>query len=218
MTLTQITIAFFSLMAVVLMAMLVHGFIDRRRIVRRFSDLAVSLSGTVRQVHAWSYPTVTATRNGRTLSAGFQVVKAGRRHVLYLIYGVTVKLGFSLLLLREGVHRPYSDEDALAAISGPILPEIDPRYRVHATDAEAARDLLMQTSLLERLAPLEGFSSLLIGPDALVAGKPCEDLSEIAPALLRSQFEALLALAEAVEGKSSEMPSEQAPNAVLPRR
>ncbi|HET6370423.1 MAG TPA: hypothetical protein VFG95_04460 [Nitrospiria bacterium] len=207
MTLTQITLAFFGLMAVIVVAMIVHGYLDKRRITKSFRALARSLPGEMFQESPFVYPHLVAALEGRKVSVFFQVVKVGRKHILYLIYSVGVQLGFSLLLLKEQFFRPKGNEGELAEAIGPILPRMDERYLARSKEAEAAASLFQRADLSTRLNPIEEFTSVLIGPDSIVAGKPYEGLSDVRPEYLLQNIRSLKEMSLAVERASKLTPT-----------
>lgn len=199
MTLTQITLAFFSLMAVIVAAMLVHGYIDKRRITKNFKMLAHSFGGEIDQGNPLVYPRFLADRHGRRVSVFFQVVKVGRRHILYLIYSMSVPISLSLLLLKEQFFHPTENETQVTEISGPILPKLDTRYLARSKDGSAASALYERAGLSAYLTPIEEFTSLLIGPDSIIAGKPYDGLSDILPEALSKNITHLEEMALAIE-------------------
>jgi hypothetical protein len=207
MTLTQITLAFLGLMAVIVAAMIVHGYLDKRRITKSFRALARSLPGKMSQENPFVYPHLVAALEGRKVSVFFQVVKVGRKHILYLIYSVGVQLGFSLLLLKEQFFRPTANEGDLAGAVGPVLPRMDGRYLARSKEAEAASALFQRADLSTRLTPIEEFTSVLIGPDSIVAGKPYEGPSDVRPEHLLQNIRSLKEMSLAVERASDLTPA-----------
>jgi hypothetical protein len=202
MTLTQISVAFLALMAVIVGAMLAHSFIDKRRIRKAFRALALSVPGEVVQKNPFVYPYFSTLLDGKKIAIFFQVVKAGRRHLLYLIYSVEAKIGTSLLLIKDAFFRPGADEAALSAASGPLLPRIDGRYLARSKDEAAATELFIRADLTDRLTPLEEFTSFLLGPDSIVAGKPYEGLAEVQPEALEKNLSSLNEMASSLERAS----------------
>ena len=199
MTLFQITLAFMVLMAVIVLAMIVHGYLDKRRIRKSFERIALSLSGTANQENPFVYPRLSGSLHGQSFEVFFQVVKAGRRHLLYLIYSMPIHLGFSLLLLKEKFFRPSVDEAQLTAVSGPVLPKLDDRYLVRSKEQAASMALFERAGLPSCLTPLEEFTSLLIGPDSIVVGKPYEGLPDADPQRIERNLASLKKMAAAVE-------------------
>ena len=199
MSLSQITLAFFALMAVIVAAMIVHGYIDKRRIRRNFQKIAQSLSGRAEQENPFVYPRLSGDLHGRSFEVFFQVVKAGRRHILYLIYSMPIELGFSLLLLKDKFFRPSEADAALTEASGPVLPKIDARYLVRSKEQAASMALFDRAGLPACLTPLEEFTSLLIGPDSIVVGKPYEGPPDADPQRIGKNLASLKEMAFAVE-------------------
>jgi len=202
MTLTQITFVFLGLMAVIVAAMVIHGLIDKRRIRKRFEKIAHTLSGTLEQGNPFVYPRLSGELQGRRCQVFFQVVKAGRRHILYMIYSMPIRLGFSVLLLKEKFFRPSEDEALLTEVSGPVLPKMDSRYLIRSKEEAASVTLFDRAGLPACLTPLEDFTSVLIGPDSIVIGKPYEGLPDADPDRMGKNLSSLRQMAAAVERAS----------------
>ncbi len=199
MTLTQITFFFLMIIAVIGVAMLVHSWIDKGRIRKNFSRLTAELSGKVIQENPLVYPRFSGEIGGREFDLFFKVVKAGRQHILYYIYSVKSELSSDLLLLKADYFKPVADEAGLSETAGGVFPGIDGKYQARSQHPETAKRLLEEAEILARLLPLEEFSSLQLGPDALVVGKPYEGPPDTAPEQILKNAHALEKLATAIE-------------------
>lgn len=199
MTPTQITIFFLGILSVIGMAMVVHSWIDKKRIRKSFLRLVPELSGEVVQENPLVYPRLSGEIGGRRFDLFFTVVKVGRQHILYYIYSLKSEIASDLLLLKSDFFKPISDEAGFSGKAGEILSGLDPRYQARSQSPETARRLMEEEEIKEQLGHLDEFSSLQLGPDALVVGKPYEGPSDTDPAHILKNVQALEKLAEAME-------------------
>ncbi len=199
MTSMQITFFFLMILSVIGMAMFVHSWIDKGRIRKNFARLSAGLSGKIIQENPLIYPRFSGEIGGREFDLFFKVVKAGRKHILYYIYSVKSELTSDLLLLKADYFKPVIDEAGLAETSGGAFPTADGKYQARSQHPETARRLLEEEEVRARLVPLEEFSSLQLGPDALVVGKPYEGPSDTEPEHILKNVHALEKLAAAME-------------------
>jgi hypothetical protein len=199
MTPTQITFFFLGILAVIGMAMLVHSWIDKGRIRKNFSRLASELSGKVIQENPLVYPRLSGEVGGREFDLFFKVVKAGRQHILYYIYSVKSEISSDLLLLKADFFKPIADEAAVTEQAGGGFSTVDGKYQARSQHPETARRLLAEEEVKFHLISLEEFSSLQLGPDALVVGKPYEGPPDTEPEKIVKIVHALGKLATAME-------------------
>jgi len=199
MTLTQITLFFLMILSVIGISMIVHSWIDKRRIKKNFLRLAAELQGFVAQENALVYPYFTGDVDGRRFDLFFKVVKVGHQHILYYIYSLKADLPCDLLLLKSDYFKPIKDEAAFSGNAGHIVPEVAPNYQLRSLNPEAAREIFEKAGVSEFLSPLDAFSSLQLGPDALVVGKPYDGPSDTEPSHIVRNVQTLKNLAEAME-------------------
>jgi|SRR5579884_50521 len=199
MTLTQITLFFLMILSVIGISMLVHSWIDKRRIKKSFLRLAAELNGYVVQENGLVYPYFTGDIAGRRFDLFFKVVKVGRQHILYYIYSLKSDVPCDLLLLKSNYFKPIKDEAAFSGEAGQPVSEVSPNYQLRSLQPEAARELFEKAGIKEFLTSLDEFSSLQLGPDALVVGKPYDGPSDTDPAHIVRNVETLKNLAEAME-------------------
>ncbi|MBI3803192.1 MAG: hypothetical protein HY282_05455 [Nitrospirae bacterium] len=199
MTLTQITFFFLLIISVIGISMLVHSWIDKRRIKKSFLRLAAELQGYVAQENGLVYPHFTSDVDGRRFDLFFKVVKAGRQHILYYIYSMKAEVPCDLLLVKSAFFKPVKDEESLAVSSGEVVSGVDAPYQLRSLNPEEAREIFERAGVEAFLAPLDEFSSLQLGPDALVVGKPYDGPIDIDPAHIVRNVRTLQELAEAME-------------------
>ncbi len=199
MTLNQITAFFLLILAVIGTSMVVHSWIDKRRIKKNFLRLAAELKGYVVQESRLVYPYFTGDLDGRRFDLFFKVVKVGRQHILYYIYSLKSEVPCDLLLLKSEYFKPIKDEAAFTGGAGQIVPGISPHYQLRSLQPEAAREIFEKAGVQEFLSPLDEFSSLQLGPDALVVGKPYDGPSDTDPSHILRNVGTLKNLAEAME-------------------
>lgn len=199
MTLTQITFFFLLIISVIGISMVVHSWIDKRRIKKNFLRLATELKGYVVQENRLIYPYFTGDIDGRRFDLFFKVVKVGRQHILYYIYSLKSDVPCDLLLLKSEYFKPIKDEAAFSGNAGQIVPEISPNYQLRSLQPEAAREIFEKAGIKEFLSSLDEFSSLQLGPDALVVGKPYDGPGDTDPAHIVRNVGTLKNLAEAME-------------------
>ncbi len=183
MTLTQITFFFLGVLAVLVTAMMVHTYLDKRTIRKSLNLLTTfppgeRLLGAVLQESQFHYPRFHGKRNGRTFDLFFDVVKVGRRHILYSIYSLAASLPHSLLFINKETFKPITNEVGFTEANGALLTQIDLPFQGRSKQPEWAQRACHQGGVKELLQDLHSFSSLQFGPDALVVGKPYEGLSD----------------------------------------
>lgn len=199
MTSTQITLFFLLIISVIGISMVVHSWIDKRRIKKNFLRLTAELPGRVIQENRLLYPSFTGEVDGRRFDLFFNVVKVGRQHILYYIYSLQAAIPSDLLLLKSEYFKPISDEAQFTGQAGFVLPDLDLKYQVRSQHPEIARHIFEGAGIREHLPALEEFSSLQLGPDALVVGKPYDGPSDTEPGHILSNVASLQKLAGAIE-------------------
>ena len=179
MTLTQMTLFFFGVMAVIVIAMLVHSYLDKRKIRKSLYRLTRQYKGTVVQESVFQYPRFYSEKNGRRFDLFFNVVKVGRHYILYTIYSLTASLPSPFLLIKKDSYKAISDESRFTEENGAILHEIDIPFQGRSKQPEWVQKAYKKNGIKELIQALDPFFSVQLGPDALVAGKPYEGLSDI---------------------------------------
>ena len=178
MTLTQITIFFLEILIVIVIAMLAHSYLDKKKIKKRLLSLVDPLKGNVSQESAFHYPRFHCELNGRAFDLFFDIVKTGRHHILYSIYSLTASIPHPLLLVKTGEFRPIADPDSFLKSNGPLLADIDPPFQGYSRTPAWANKVYLTGDVKKFISALDEFTSLQLGPDALIAGKPYEGLSD----------------------------------------
>ncbi len=194
-----ITLFFFFIIAVIALAMVVHGYIDKRRIRHNFEHLAQNISGKVIQDSRFYYPRFSGEIEGRQVDLFFEVVKVGRKHILYYIYSMKANIHSSLLLLKADAYKKVSAESEAMQSAGAPLDEIKGGYEIRSQNKEEAAAIFEAAAIKERLPALEEFSSLQLGPDALVVGKPYDGLPDTESVNIMKNIRSLVNLAKAME-------------------
>jgi len=201
MTLGQITLFFLTIMAVIVIAMLVHSYLDKKRIMERLQYLKAEYKGEVLQESLFEYPRFYSANggSGRRFDLFFNVVKVGRQHILYSIYSVTTSLPHSFLLIKKDDYKAIADEARFTEENGGILSGIDPPFQGRSREPKWAEHVYQQKAVNESIQTLDGFTSVQFGPDAIVAGKPYEETADTDPAWVFRSVKTLEKLAQGLE-------------------
>ncbi|MEK7702469.1 MAG: hypothetical protein AAB317_00720 [Nitrospirota bacterium] len=178
MTLSQITFFFLGIMGVIVIAMLVHSYLDKKKIRNKLKNLTQHLQGDVIQESVFQYPRYHSEINGRVFDLFFDVAKVGRHHILYSIYSLAASLPYPMLLVKNDEFRPITDMAGFTKTNGSLLPAIDTVFQGYSLHPEWAEQVYIDGSIKKTISELDEFSSLQLGPDALIAGKPYEGLSD----------------------------------------
>ena len=179
--------------------MIVHGWIDKKRISQNLSQLSEPLSGKVIQESRFFYPRFSGEIDGRQIDLFFEVVKVGRKHILYYIYSLKSEITSSLLLLKSDVYRPMKAEPEAVKAAGALLSDADDAYEIRSQNEAEAKAVIEGAGLKEHLPALDEFSSLQLGPDALIVGKPYDGLADTESINIMKNVRSLVNLAKAME-------------------
>ncbi len=196
----QITLFFGAVLLVVVSAMFVHSFLDKRRVRQHLSMLVPKLSGAVVGDNPFSYPRFEGYIQHRRCDFFLTVVKAGRRHILYAVYSLQSAITCDLLLLKTRFFKPAADEASFAELGGAPVASF-PGYEVRSRNPETAHAALKQGNIEAHLEGFSEFSSLQLGPDALVCAKPYEGWQDVSSETITRHLMWLQKLAEAMEQK-----------------
>ncbi len=187
MTLTQITFFFLLIISAVAIAMVVHSWLDKRRIRRSLLVLTDHLLGTLSQEHGLDYPKFSGTYEDRKCDLFFSVVKVGRKHILYYIYNLQAAISYDLLLIKPHYFKPIQDPSDFSGRCGTKLSELLPHYHAYSHRPSEIAPLYTSTEWKQHLKTLDGFTTLQFGPDALVIGKPYDGDTDVnVPHILRN--------------------------------
>ncbi len=194
-----ITIFFLVIISVIGLAMVVHGWIDKKRIRKNLEELRHDFSGKVIQESRFFYPRFSGEIDGRQFDLFFEVVKVGRKHILYYIYSLKSNIKCSLLLLKSDVYKPMASGGEVMKAAGSPLSELKAGYQLRSQNEAEAEAIFDAAAIKERLPALDEFSSLQLGPDALVVGKPYDGLSDTELVNIIKNVRSLMNLAKAME-------------------
>ncbi|MFQ5580468.1 MAG: hypothetical protein ACE5FZ_07635 [Nitrospiria bacterium] len=199
MTQIELTVFFLVIIFVIALAMVVHSWIDKGRIKKNFDRLGSKLTGQVLQENGFIYPRFSGEVSGRHFDLFFKVVKAGRKQILYYIYSLKTGVTADILLLKKDYFKPVTDEGRFTEEAGVLLSDIDSKYQVRSQHVESAQTLFKEANVNGYLSSLDEFSSLQLGPDALVVGKPYDGPPDTEPSNILRNLQVLEKLAEAME-------------------
>lgn len=194
-----ITLFFFFIVGVIALAMIVHGWIDKKRISKNFLQLSEPLSGRVVQESRFFYPRFAGEIEGRQVDLFFEVVKVGRKHILYYIYSLKSEITCSLLLLKSDEYKAGKGSAEAIEAAGTLVSEAKDAYEIRTQNEAEASAIIEGADLKERLTALDEFSSLQLGPDALVVGKPYDGIADTESVNIMKNVRALVDLAKAME-------------------
>ncbi len=195
----NITIFFLIVVSTIGIAQMIHTWIDKGRIRDNFKKLIGKLPGEVIQPNRLDYPRFSGEIEGRHFDLFFKVVKVGRKHILYYIYSLKSDISSSLLLLKADTYKPIRDEPEPLKEAGVALSEIRAGYQLRSQNEAEATAIFEGAGLKERLPALDEFSSLQLGPDALVVGKPYDGPADTEAVNIMRNVRSLIKLAEAIE-------------------
>ncbi len=195
----QITLFFLSIVAVIGIAQFIHSWIDKGKIRSNFENLKNDIPGEVVQENRLLYPRYRGEIEGRQFDLFFKVVKVGKKHILYYIYSLKSNISCNLLLLKADAFKPIRVEPEALTAAGPAASEIREGYQMRSKDEAAANHMFEGAGLKERLPTLQEFSSLQLGPDALVVGKPYDGPSDTEAVNIMKNVRSLVNLAKAME-------------------
>lgn len=195
----NITIFFLLIVATIGIAQMIHTWIDKGRIRDNFEKLIAKLPGQVIQPNRLDYPRFSGEIEGRHFDLFFKVVKVGRKHILYYIYSLKSDINSSLLLLKADTYKPVREEPEALKASGVALSEIRAGYQLRSNNEAEATAIFEGAGLKERLPALDEFSSLQLGPDALVVGKPYDGPADTEAVNIMRNVRSLINLAKAIE-------------------
>ncbi len=195
----EITLFFLAIVGVIGFAQIIHSWIDKGRIKSNFEKLNSDLPGEVIQESRLIYPRYTGEIDGRQFDLFFKVVKVGKKHILYYIYSLKSSITCSFLLLKTEAYKPIPVEPDAIKQAGPALSKIREGYQIRSKNQKEANTIFDGAGLKERLPALQEFSSLQLGPDALVVGKPYDGPSDTEAHNVMSNVRSLVNLAKAME-------------------
>jgi hypothetical protein len=199
MTLFGITLAFAMLLAALGSAMIIHSILGKRRIASDFRRVSEPIGGAVSQATVFSFPQIAGRYDGRDASVFFHLAKGEKASIIYLVYTISVKSTMGLFLAKDKYFKPVNDPTKLSRAAGDVVPGLDTRYQVHASDQERARQLFARNGFRDHLNGLEAFPSLVLGPDSLVVGKPFEGAEDTQPETMLKHVRALGKIATELE-------------------
>ncbi|MBI3358222.1 MAG: hypothetical protein HY201_05315 [Nitrospirae bacterium] len=178
MSLTQMTLYFLGIVVVIIIAMLAHSYLDKKKIKKRLLQLVDPLKGRVSQDGSFHYPHFHCNLNGRAFDLFFDIVKVGRHHILYSIYSLGAALPHPLLLIKKNEFRPMADPEGFLKSNGSMLDKINAPFQGYSPEPQWAEKIYLTGEVKKSISALDEFTSLQCGPDALIAGKPYEGLSD----------------------------------------
>ncbi len=199
MTMTQITLFFLEILIVIVIAMLVHSYLDKKKIKKRLLRLVEPLKGVVFQESAFHYPRFRCQLNGRAFDLFFDIVKVGRHHILYSIYSLAAALPHPMLLIKQNEFRPIDDKDAFLKANGPVVDKINTPFQGYSQTPGWAQKIYSTGEVEKLISSLDEFSSLQLGPDAVIAGKPYEGLADADSEKIQQAVLSLEKLAQEME-------------------
>lgn len=199
MSLFGISLAFAILLAALGSAMIIHSIVGKRRIVTEFRKLSERIGGNVSQQTLFAFPRVDGRYDGREAAVFFHLAKGEKASIIYVVYTLSVKAAGALFLSKDKYYKPVNDPTKLSREAGQVVPGLDGRYEVRATDSDRANKLFTQGDVRTHLDSLDSFPSLVLGPDLLVAGKPFENPTDTHPDAALKYFRALGKIAVSME-------------------
>jgi hypothetical protein len=183
-------------------SMLYYGSRGKKKMREGFDRLAAGTGGTVEQPTRMHYPRLTAEVDGRPVTLQVHLSEGHRKtsDIIYLVLSTPARVGCATLVVREGYFAAAPERAGFNDVAGDYLEGLLPGRYVYADDEAATHALLGEADVGAAVPALaEGYPSLVLGPDAVTAGKPYGGATDLLPERLLPEFAALTALAAALE-------------------
>lgn len=200
----QVLISFAVVITVLLLALMVHWVVNKRRILTNLRSLESGLDGRALAEGLLAYPRFEGAYRGRAVALSFRSTDGDGPRLTYQVITVAARTDITLLLLKTNFFKPAQSE-ALTALreaggaTETISGEADGPYHVRSGDPGRALALYRHADFQGPLAGLAHTVGLVLGPDNLVASIPYTDVAETDPGRVMSTIESLAALAAVME-------------------
>ena len=201
MSFLHIAIMVAILLGAMVASMLYYGSRGKKRMGIEFRALAEVLGGTVVQQNRMYYPHLSATVNGHPVELFFHLSEGHRKtsDFIYLVLSTPVAFTSSTLVVTEGFFTAKEDKGDFNEVAGDYLADMMPGRYIYATDEAATASLFRDHALAQGLAPFSRYANIVLGPDAITAGKPYGGAPDLALERLREDLENLVALSVSLE-------------------
>lgn len=190
-------------------SMLYYGSRGKKSMREGFDRVAEAIGGTVAQKSRMHYPRLTAEVEGRPVEVFVHLSEGHRKtsDIVYLVLSTPVRLPSATLVVQEGYFAAAPDREGFNDVAGDYLADRLPGRYVYADDEAATTALLERGDVVEALARLERYPSLVLGPDAITAGKPYGGARDLLPERLAPELAHLVALARHLQQAARPAPA-----------
>ena len=193
----QVLISFVVVVTVLLLALMVHWAVNKRRILANLRAVAPGLAGHVSAEGLFEYPRLTGTYRDRQVALFFRRSADGEGpRLTYQVVTLAARTEISLLLLKTDFFKPAPAGTfaALRETSGAGSP-----WQIRSGDPDRATALSQQAAFQEPLTDLAHAVGLVLGPDSLVASVSYTDVAETNPDRVMKTIASLEAIAVVME-------------------
>lgn len=183
-------------------SMLYYGSRGKKKMREGFDRVAAEIGGTVAQPSRMHYPRLTGEVGGRPVTLQVHLSQGHRKtaDIIYLVLSTPAQVASTTLVVREGYFAAAPERAGFNDVAGDYLAGLLPGRYVYADDEAAATALLERDEVAGAVQALAAaYPSLVLGPDAVTAGRPYGGAMDLLPERLLPELSALTALAGALE-------------------
>lgn len=190
-------------------SMLYYGSRGKKKMREGMDAVAAAVGGTVVQPSRMHYPRLSTRVDGSPVEVQVHLSEGHRKtsDIIYLVLTTPVRLPAATLVVEEGYFAAAPDRGSFNDVAGDYLADLLPGRYVYADDEPATQALLEDPAVKEQLAALDRFPNIVLGPDAITAGKPYGGPRDLDVERTTADLHALVALAGALERAADRAPT-----------
>lgn len=197
-------------------SMVYYGSRGKKRMREGFDRIAAEIGATVAQPSRMHYPRLTGQVDGRPITLQVHLSEGHRKtsDIIYLVLSCPARVESTTLVVREGYFAASPERDRFNDVAGDYLEGLLPDRYVYADDEAATKALLGEAAVAGAVQALAAsYPSLVLGPDAVTAGRPYGGPKDLLPERVVPELSALTALAGALEDAARRAPAPAASGA-----
>lgn len=189
------------LLVAMISSMVYYGSRGKKKMGELFTLVADGIGGTVVQKNRMHYPHLTARVKGRPVQMFVHLSEGHRKtsDIMYLVLSTPLTLPSTTLVVTEGFFEVAEGKGPFNEVAGDYLKEIMPGHYVYAEDEDQTIPLFEDGSLARALTPLSRFPNIVLGPDAITAGKPYGGAGDLSPDRVIGEMEKLVDMADLLD-------------------
>jgi len=198
MSFVNVAVMVVILLVVMVASMLYYGSRGKKQLKTQFDVLAKAMGGHVVQQNRMHYPHWTAEFEGRPVELFFHLSEGHRKtsDIVYLVMSTPVKLPTTSLVVEEGYFTTSPNKGSFNEVAGDYLADLMPGRYVYGSDETTTSALFEDGVLGPKLEPLKRYPNIVMGPDAITAGKPYGGAMDLTDQRIRQDLASLVSLAE----------------------